>query len=441
MRASPFIVAVLLALPAVAQKNRVPFTEHRLDNGLRVILVEDHAAPVVSVCLTYDVGSRNEKPGRTGFAHLFEHMMFQGSENIGKGEHFSLVGNNGGTMNGSTNADRTNYYQTLPANQLDLALFLEADRMRSLAVTPANFENQRRTVKEERQQNYDNRAYGRSQEVLHELMYDNFAYKHSTIGSMADLDAATVEDARQFFRVYYAPNNAVLTLVGDFDPAVALEKIKQQFGAIEKQKTPPEPDMAEPEQKQERRGSLTDGLAGLVRLDIGFKVPPGNHPDFIPLQALASILGGGRSSRLHRVLVDESQSALAAGAFAYERRGPGTLQFFATVRPGRDVAELEKTILAEIEAIQKPKAIEDWELDKVRFAAKRSAAEQQRTSLGRAVSMGQYAVYYGDPGLINRRAELFAQVKREDLLRVAKKYLTPENRTVLVTRPGKKAAQ
>ena len=406
-----------------------------------MVLVEDHAAPVVSICLTYDVGSRNEKAGRTGFAHLFEHMMFQGSENIGKGEHFALVGNNGGTMNGSTNADRTNYYQTLPANQLDLALFLEADRMRSLAITPANFENQRRTVKEERQQNYDNRAYGRSQELLHETMYDNFAYKHSTIGSMADLDAATLEDARKFFTVYYAPNNAVLTLVGDFSSAVAMEKIKQLFGGIAAQKTPPEPDMAEPEQKEERRQMLDDRLARLTRVDIGFKVPAGNHPDFIALQALASILGGGRSSRLHRVLVDEKQVALAASAFAYERRGPGTFQFFATARPGHEAAEVEKMILDELAEVQRPKAIEDWELEKVKFASKRAAAEQLRSSLGRAVSMGQYAVYYGDPGLINRRAEQFAKVTREDLVRVAKKYLTAENRTVLVTRPARKAAQ
>ena len=186
---------------------KVNFTDVRLDNGLRVILVEDHSAPVVSLCVTYNVGSRNERPGRTGFAHLFEHMMFQGSENVGKGEHFYLIFNNGGTMNGTTNEERTNYFQTVPANQLDLVLFLEADRMRSLDVSQENLDNQRQVVQEERRLGVDNQPYGRSRERLQELLYDNFAYKHSVIGSMADLNAATLEDVREFFRIYYAPNN------------------------------------------------------------------------------------------------------------------------------------------------------------------------------------------------------------------------------------------
>ena len=185
-------------------------------NGLRVLLSEDQHAPTYSICVTYNVGSRDEKPGRTGFAHLFEHMMFQGSANVGKGEHFILVLNNGGSANGTTNADRTNYFQTLPANQLELGLFLEADRMRSLNINQANLDNQRHTVQEERRQGYDNRPYGQTYEAVIETAYDNFAYKHSTIGSMEDLNAATLKDAAEFFRTYYAPNNAVLSLVGSF---------------------------------------------------------------------------------------------------------------------------------------------------------------------------------------------------------------------------------
>jgi zinc protease len=238
---------------ANTKKISIPVKEYTLKNGLRVILSEDHSAPTYSISLTYDVGSRNERPGRTGFAHLFEHMMFQGSENVGKGEHFILVINNGGSMNGTTNADRTNYFETFPANQLDLGLFLEADRMKSLVIDQANLDNQRNAVQEERRLGVDNQPYGKTFEVLLETAYDNFAYKHSTIGSMDDLNAATVQDVAEFFKMYYAPNNAVLTLVGDFASAEALAKIKKYFEGIPAQSAPPAVDMTEPEQTAERR--------------------------------------------------------------------------------------------------------------------------------------------------------------------------------------------
>src|SRR5580693_384259 len=207
---------------------RVPkleFRDVKLDNGLRVILVPDHSAPVYGIDVCYNVGSRNERTGRTGFAHLFEHMMYEGSENVGKGEHFILVMNNGGGMNGTTNEDRTNYFETLPANQLDLGLFLESDRMRSLVINQANLDNQRNAVQEERRLGEDNAPYGKTFETLQDLAYDNPAYKHTTIGSMADLNAASVQDVADFFKMYYAPNNAVLVLVGDFKAEEALAKV------------------------------------------------------------------------------------------------------------------------------------------------------------------------------------------------------------------------
>jgi zinc protease len=267
IRRDKFIIALLLCLltaaASVAQaqtprKVSVNFKETTLKNGLRVITVEDHSAPVVSINIAYNVGSRNERQGRTGFAHLFEHMMFKGSENVGSGEHFLLVFNNGGTMNGTTNEDRTVYFEALPANQLDLALFLEADRMKSLAITKDNLDNQRNAVQEERRLGVDNQPYGKSGEVQQELLYDNFAYKHTTIGSMEDLNAATVEDVAQFFKTYYAPNNAVLTLVGDFKTDDALARIKKSFEAIPRQSAPPAVDMTEPEQKAERRATVED---------------------------------------------------------------------------------------------------------------------------------------------------------------------------------------
>src|SRR5580658_1750575 len=201
-----------------AQEVKIPIEQFALKNGLRVVLSEDHAAPTVSLCLTYDVGSRNELPGHTGFAHLFEHMMFQGSQNVGKGEHLILVRVNGGDVNGTTSEDSTNYYERVPANQLDMALFLESDRMRALKITQANLDNQRSTVQEERRLRMDNQAYGKTGEIVGDLTYDNFAYKHSTMGSMADLNAASLDDVAQFFKTYYAPNNAVLALVGDLNP-------------------------------------------------------------------------------------------------------------------------------------------------------------------------------------------------------------------------------
>src|SRR5208282_3623426 len=227
--------------------------QHKLANGLRIVFSVDHSAPVFGIAVTYDVGSRNERPGHTGFAHLFEHMMFQGSENVGKGEHFILVLNNGGGMNGTTNEDRTMYFEELPKNQLDLGLFLESDRMRSLAINQANLDNQRSTVQEERRQGIDNQPYGRAELDIDNLSFDNFAYKHSTIGSMSDLNAASVQDVADFFRVYYAPSNAVLTLVGDFDPDDALAKVKKYFGAIPAQPVPPKVDLAEETHYGERR--------------------------------------------------------------------------------------------------------------------------------------------------------------------------------------------
>src|ERR1700691_5962415 len=237
---------------------RIPIEQYKLDNGLRIVMSVDHSAPTYGISITYNVGSHSEHPGHTGFAHLFEHMMFEGSENVGKGEHMILVENNGGNMNGTTTEDRTNYFESFASNQLDLGLFLEADRMHSLAVNQANLDNQRNAVQEERRLGVDNQPYGKTSEVVQGLVFDNVANKHSVIGSMADLNAATIQDVQEFFRIYYAPNNAVLTLVGDFQPADALAKIKKYFGAIPSQPAPPVPDLAEPKQTGERLKTIDD---------------------------------------------------------------------------------------------------------------------------------------------------------------------------------------
>jgi zinc protease len=431
------LATILFALcgAAAAQTSlKVDFKDTRLANGLRVITVEDHSSPVIAVNVTYNVGSRNEKEGRTGFAHLFEHMMFQGSENVGKSEHFILVYNNGGSMNGTTNEDRTNYFEALPANQLPLALFLEADRMRSLAVTQENLDNQRNAVQEERRIGLDNAAYGKSGEIQQDLMYDNFAYKHDTIGSMADLNAASVADVQAFFKMYYAPNNAVLTVVGDFKTADALATVKKFFGAIPRQPDPPTVDMTEPEQKAERRTSVDDVLARLARVSVAYKTVPGNTADFYALQVLANILGGGSSSRLNQKLAREKEMVTNANSFAQETRGVGGFYITATPRPNFKTADVEAALYDEVARLQK-EPIADWELQKAKSGARRNYINGLQSSQGRANTIGQYAVYYGDPNLINTRLDKVNAVTKEDVQRVANKYLVPTNRTVVITVP------
>jgi len=439
---SPLFVCALAVLSAqgqAARNVRVEFKESTLKNGLRVLYVEDHSAPVIALSITYNVGSRDERQGRTGFAHLFEHMMFKGSENVGSGEHFLLVFNNGGNMNGTTNEDRTNYFEILPANQLDLALFLESDRMKSLAITKENLDNQRNAVQEERRIGVDNEPYGKSDERLQELVYDNFAYKHTTIGSMEDLNAATVEDVAAFFKMYYAPNNAVLVLVGDFKPDEALAKIRASFESIPRQPTPPKVDMTEPAQKEERRATVDDMLARAPRLDVAYKAVPGNTADFYALQVLSNILQSGQSSRLYQTLVKDKDMVSNVNGSMAEMRGVGGFYTTATVRPNVKIDDVASVIYAEMDRLKK-EPIADWELQKAKNTARRNFINSLQSSLARAVTLGQYAVYYNDPSLINTRLDKVAAVTKEDVQRVANKYLVDTNRTVVITMPKAKTA-
>ena len=418
---------------------KIPIRQYTLKNGLRVVLSEDHSAPTYSICVTYDAGSRDEKPGHTGFAHLFEHMMFQGSENVGKGEHFILIENNGGGMNGTTNTDRTNYFETLPANQLDLGLFLEADRMKSLAVTQANLDNQRNAVQEERRLRVDNQAYGKTFEAISDTAYDSFGYKHSTIGSMADLNAASLDDVRNFFRIYYAPNNAVLALVGDFKKEEALAKVKKYFEDIPAQSPPARPDMTEPAQTAERRKSIEDGFAQVPRLDIVYKIPSYSSPDYMPMNVLMSILGSGQSSRLYQKLVKEKEQAANVSANAAPRRATGLAAIVALVRPGVKLDDVEQTIFGEIEKLQ-DEPVADWELEKVRLKYRHDHAAQLSSTLTRAVFLAYFTVAWNDPEVINTEESRLDAVTKDDLQRVAKKYLISANRSVITTIPKPKTA-
>jgi len=436
------VVTALLAVVWVSAADGplVKFTDVKLKNGLRVIISEDHTAPTVSVAVNYFVGSADEKARRTGFAHLFEHMMFKGSENVGAGEHPALIYANGGTMNGTTNQDRTLYFETLPSNQLELALFLEGDRMKSLDINKLNLDNQKGAVQEERRLRVDNQPYGQTFEKTGEQAYDNPAYKHSVIGSMEDLSAASVDDVATFFKTYYAPNNAVLSIVGDVDTKKTMALVEKYFGTIARQPDPKRPDLTEPAHTAERRSTIEDPLARLPRLDIVWIGPPAQTADSAALDVLSDVLSSGRSARINQVIVREKQLATGAALFSADSKGPGLITAFATVAPGKNPADVEAALYEEIEKV-KNGPIADWEIEKAHNNARRNQASQVTSTLSRAIQLGEYAMFFDDPNLINTRTEKVLKVTGADVQRVAKKYFTTENRSVILTLPKAAAAK
>jgi zinc protease len=434
-QAKPAAATAMSSSVAARGEVRIPIRDFVLANGLRVYLSEDHSAPTYSIAIAYDVGSRNERAGRTGFAHLFEHMMFQGSENVGKGEHLILVYTNGGGVDGTTNKDRTLFFETLPANQLDLGLFLEADRMRSLAVTQANLDNQRNAVQEERRLRVDNQPYGKTYEVVDELAYDNKAYKHSVIGSMADLNAASLQDVQSFFKTYYAPNNAALALVGDFDSQEALAKIKKYFESIPRQPTPPQPDMLQPVQSSERRTTIDDSFARLARVDIVYHIPPANTPDWYALDMLGDILAKGDSSRLYQELIEDKQLSVGLRAGPDLARGPALFRISANVAPGKATGDLENAIETDLNRIKTAGVTPD-EMKKVLMLDKVDIIRIDESTIGRATQIANDAVCFHDPGLINEMYGKYKLVTAAQIKLVAQKYFSVTNRTVVTTLPA-----
>jgi zinc protease len=436
------VVAAVTTLSAAPAPPTITFTDTKLKNGLRLIIAEDHTAPVFSIAVSYDVGSRNERDGRTGFAHLFEHMMFRGSENVGVGEHFYTVFSNGGNMNGTTDKERTLYFETMPSNQLEAAMFLEADRMRSLgvAITKESLDNQRNAVQEERRIAVDNRPYGHTFEAVDQLALDNAAYKHSVIGSMDDLNKASVDDVASFFQTYYAPNNAIVVVTGDVTTANVMALAKKYFDAIKSQPAPPKVDVSQGPQGGERRKTLEDPLVRLPRLDVSYRIPSTLSPDDDPLDFLVSVLGSGRSSRFFETIVRQKQLAANVGAFKEDSRGPRLLRIAATPLPGKSIDDLEAAIYAEIEKV-KNEPIAPWEIDKARNAGRRQLVAGMQTSLNRAIDLAEATLIYNDPGEINTRLPRLDKVSAADVQRVARQYLTPENRSVVVTKPAAAAGR
>ena len=435
-----FILLAVVCVPA-QQAFKVPFTQFQLQNGLRVVLSEDHSAPVVAVAVYYDVGSRNEVRGRTGFAHLFEHMMFQGSENVRKAEHFKYIESNGGVLNASTHADFTDFYEFLPSNQLALALWLESDRMRSLKITAANLKNQKEAVKEEKRLSYDNQAYWPALLKMDEMVFRNWANAHSTIGSMRDLNAATVADVSKFFATYYAPNNAVLVIAGDINSSEAEALVRKYFSSIPRHKSPPKVDVSEPFSVAEHTAAIDDAHAQVPALSLAWKIPPRRTPDFYAIVLLKAILCDGESARLYQRLVKDRAVCLEVQGTLEARRGPGQIAVFAITKPEAKSDDVRAIIEAEIERI-KSEGVNNDELTKVKnqFSLDRflSGSEGEysslQTALGRALELGEFAMFDGDPSLINTEISSYLAVTLEQIRDVARKYFVPENTSVLKIR-------
>lgn len=416
----------------------IDIEEYTLENGLRVILNRDNAVPVVSIAVYYNVGSRNERPGRTGFAHLFEHMMFQGSENVPKAGHFQFIMKAGGTMNGTTSSERTNYYETLPANQLPLALWLESDRMRSLAVTQENLDNQREAVKEEKRLRYDNQPYGQIFDLINEMIYKNFANSHSTIGSMEHLDAASVEDVQEFFRIYYAPNNAVLTISGSFETDEAKKLVETYFGDIPSQNLPPDLDVSEPAEVANTYREWEDKLAPFPAFLIGWKIPKRRTPEFNALYLAGKMLYDGDSSRLYQKLVKGDESVIQLFGFTDERRGPSSIFIGAIPKPDKDLSKIRDVIMHEIRDIA-ANGPDPKEMQKVSNQLVNDAVRTRQSSMSRAQQIAEFALYDGDPTIFNSELEELLAITPDQIRAAVDKYLNTENRALLDIVPAAKS--
>jgi len=422
----------------------VPIERRVLDNGLRVVLSRDPRAPLVAVNLWYDVGSKHEKAGKTGFAHLFEHMMFQGSANVEKGQHFSLVQAAGGTLNASTWLDRTNYFETLPGHELELALWLEADRMASLlpAMTQEKLDNQRDVVKNERRWSVDNQPYGSWDERMQALVYpESHPYHHSTIGSMEDLSAASLDDVSEFFATYYAPNNAVLTVAGDFETDEALAMIERHFGPIPPNRDlPPPPDMTvEPAIGAEVRETVPDQVP-LPRIYLSHRIPPFGTDAFDALDVAADILGAGRASRLYASLVREQRLAQDASVFVFPIVGGASMfALWVTARPGVANETLEAATLAEIDRLA-TEGPTDADLERVKnLHAAHTAGSLERIS-ERADRLSMYTCLFDEPERINAETSRWEAVDAGRVSEALSTTLRSDNRVTLTFVPAEAAS-
>jgi zinc protease len=422
----------------------IPFETYRLENGLRVILAPDPASTAVAVNLWFDVGSRHERPGRSGFAHLFEHLMFQGSENVPRGEHSRLIEMAGGSLNASITEDRTNYFQTVPADRYNLALWLESDRMRSLQITEEDVRREVEVVKEERRFRVDNSPYGTSSlQAFYYAPYDSttcFPYAHSVIGSPEDLDAAELQDVRDFFDTYYAPNNATLTLVGLFEADEARGLIQEYFGGIAARPEPAVPQCTEPFRHLPVRQTVVDPNAQLPAFWASYGAVSADHADSYAIELLASILGEGESSRLHQRIVRDEQAGQSVAAFTSLRRGPGLVLVYSIANQGVGADRLESLIDEELRRVV-AEGVTAGELERAKNRSRASTIFGRQSTMGRAESLQWYNHFLGDAGRVATDMERYEAVTPDDVRRVAGRYLRPDNRAVTITQPATAAQE
>lgn len=429
-----FLLTFMSISAMYAQQGRIKFVEYDMPNGMHVILHQDNSTPIVAVTILYHVGSKNEVEGRTGFAHFFEHLMFEGSENIARGDYDRIVLNAGGTLNANTSQDRTFYYELLPSNQLELGLWLESERLLHLRLDSTGVETQRAVVKEERKQSYDNRPYGSIIEKTMSNAYKVHPYRWTPIGNPQDINQATMAEFMDFHSTYYVPNNATLTLAGDFDIETAKKLIDKYFADIPRSTKPIyRPNIVEPEKTAEVRETVYDNIQ-LPAVIMSYHMPAQGTEDYYALSMLTTLLSDGQSSRMNKAIVDEQQKALQVVSFPFGLEDPGLFLIFGLTNMGVNPSDLEKAIETEIEKV-KTESIPDAEFQKLRNKIENDFITGNSTMAGIAENLANYHVYFKDANLINTEIERYMKVTPEDLKRVATKYLKTENRVVLTYLP------
>jgi zinc protease len=417
----------------VVRPAKFDYTMTTLANGLQVVFLEDHSTPIVHAALWYHVGSKDEKPGRTGFAHLFEHLMFKGSRNVRPDEHPSRITSVGGQANAFTDEDATVYWETVPAEHLPMVLWLEADRMASLEVSEDKFKTEREVVKEERRMRFENQPFGRLPEIIFDKAFKVHPYKHQTIGSMADLEAASIADVREFHATYYVPNNATLVLVGDFETPQAQLMVEQYLGKVQRGKPVPRDIVPEPRHLGEERFTVTESWP-LPAVVVSYHITYDGHPDAYPLHILAKILSDGDSSRIYRSLVYEKQMALAAFGEAKLIEHPNLFYAVAIVQPGRRPDDVQKELVATLDRV-KTEGVTPEELHRAKRQFARDYILGRETVQQKALHLAHAVVIHNDIKTADGEFDLFQNVTLADVQRVAKTYFTPESRMLLTIMP------
>ncbi len=419
-----------------ANNNNIKFTEYDLPNGLHVILHEDHSTPIVAVTVLYHVGSKNEDPQRTGFAHFFEHLMFEGSPNIGRGEYMKLVQNAGGSLNANTSFDRTFYFEVLPSNQLELGLWMEAERMFQLKIDSVGLETQRGVVKEELKQRNENTPYG---SILNETFahaYVEHPYRWTPGGSPEYINKAAMSEFVDFYKTFYVPNNATLCIAGDINIAKTKAMILKYYGTIPKGSKPvPRPTAVEPQKTKEVRDTVFDNIQ-LPAVVMAYHIPAQGTPDFYAVNMLTTLLSQGKSSRIQKSIVDKQQKALFAGAFPFSSEDPGLALVFGITNMSVNPTDLEKAMDEEFDKVKKEIISED-EFQKLRNQVENDFVGGNTKVVGIAENLANYYVYFKDANLINTEIDRYMKVTREDIQKAAQKYLINENRVVLYYLPKK----